>query len=588
MVAFVHFADTGYHYELMNTTVLSLSLCLVAAASTAAALDAPAPQQPVGADAQAQAAVALGTLPDFHLLDHMGRSHTAHRYIDAAALVFMAVSPKGEEARASLAEFARLSEQYSPHKIYFFAITPSAAPGQLPAASGNVPVLLDDAQIALPAIGLDHANECLIAETAHWNVLFRGDLRGQPGASRGLADALASFKEGGLVPFASAALGPALALEPMPEQVSYARDIAPLLERRCVSCHSDGQIGPFAMSSHRKVAGWAPMMAETVRAGRMPPWQADPGFGEFSNAMELSNQEKRKLLAWLEAGAPNDSPGADPLAAIAPAASRDWKLGQPDKVVPVPQAQRIPAEGQMEYIYYDVPLHLPPGTWLRGTEMRTQQPQVNHHMLVYLHDPGEPIDFTQEYIASYVPGHDPGFFPEGTGKPVPPDASLLFQLHYTPNGKPVEDAPELALYFCKTSPTREIFLGSAVDRSFQVPPFATEAEASASFIAPADITIYSLSPHMHYRGRRMFFEAFYPDGQREVLLSVPDYDFMWQHSYHLAQPKRIPKGTEIKVAGAFDNSVRNPLNPDPSQRLSWGDQSTDEMFIGSVLYAAAE
>lgn len=529
----------------------------------------------------------LGPLPDFRLLDQFGRSHTIRRYLDAYAVAIMAVPKDDPNLDARLAAFAELAKQYTPEKIYFFLVTPSAQPGTVGERAGDIPLLLDDAQVVLPALGLDHAYECVLAETAHWRVLFRGDLTSEDTLVRGLGDAIAAWRERKLEPVLTAPRGPRLDLQPMPVNVSYSREIGDLLAKKCAVCHSAGNVGPFSMDSHKKVAGWAEMMAETVRGGRMPPWQADPGFGVFSNAMGLTVQEKRMLLAWLDAGAPKDG-DVDPLAEYKPQSPKYWRLGTPDMVVKLPEPQQIPAEGVLDYVYYELPLEVPEGTWLQGTEVRITAPEVMHHVLVYMHRPGESIDFTQEYIASYVPGHDPGMFPEGTGKPVPRDARLLFQLHYTPNGKAVVDTPELGLYFCKTPPRHEIFLGSAVNRYFEIPAFAPEQEVEATFTAPSDILVYSLAPHMHFRGRRMFFEAQYPSGEREVLLSVPDYDFLWQHSYHLAQPKRIPKDTVIRVAGAFDNSVRNPLNPDPSQRLSWGEQSDEEMFIGSVLYRAAD
>ena len=561
-----------------NISVPFSLLLLALAAYPAFAVDIPQ-SQPV---AQAQPA-GLGKLPDFRLLDHMGKSHAAHRYLDATALAFMAVPKEDADLDARLAAYAALAQSYSDRRVYFFLVTPSAHPATLGDRSGGVPVLLDDAQIVLPALGLDHAYECVLATTAQWQVQFRGDLSGNGEGGRGLAEALAALESKNPEPFATAPRGPKLDLQPAPQNVSYTRDIAPILTSKCAGCHSDGNIAPFSMDSHRKVTGWADMMAETVRGGRMPPWQADPGFGHFSNAMELNVQEKRMLLAWLDGGAPKDGE-ADPLESFKAPDPRAWRMGQPDLIVQLPEPQEIPAEGVLEYKYYEMPLNLPAGTWVSGTEIRVTQPQVMHHVLVYMRRPGESIDFTQEYIASYVPGHDPGFYPKDTGKPVPPNATLLFQLHYTTNGKAVVDTPELGIYLHKSPPAHEIFLGSAVNKDFYVPAFEPEVEADATFTAPSDILIYSLSPHMHYRGSRMFFEAFYPDGEREVLLSVPDYDFYWQHSYHLAQPKRVPAGTTIRVAGAFDNSVRNPINPDPSQRLGWGDQSTDEMFIGSVLY----
>jgi len=529
-------------------------------------------------------AASVATLPDFRLLDQHGRSHTIRRYTDTKAVAIMAVAKNDPALVDRVSAFAAMAKAYGEQGIHFFLICPEAEAGALADRAGTLPVLLDEAQVVLPALGLGHAGECVLARTSDWKVLYHGDLGS---SADGLSAALAAITSGGAEIPTVAPSGPELALVALPTKLSYAEDIAPILSQRCVTCHSDGNIGPFSMDSHRKVAGRADMIAETIRNGAMPPWNTDPRFGHFSNAMELTRDEKRTLLAWIDAGTPKDG-DTDPLAEAKPAPAPTWKLGQPDLIVKLPEPQEIPADGVLDYRYYEMPLELPAGTWLRGTEVRITQSQVMHHVLVYMLQDGQEIDFTQEYIASYVPGHDPGFYPDGTGKPVPTKAKLLFQLHYTPNGKAVTDTPELGLYFCKEKPTHEIFLGSAVDRGIAIPAHATEAEASAVFRAPADILVYSLAPHMHYRGRRMSFEAIYPDGQHEMLLSVPSYDFYWQHSYHLAEPKRIPKGTVIQVAGAFDNSKRNPINPDPTKALRWGEQSTNEMFIGSILYRAAD
>lgn len=532
----------------------------------------------------ALAATPPDVLPDFRLLDQQGRAHTLHRYSDVKAVAIMALAPEVAAADAQVAAFAALAKAHKEAGVQFFYMTPAATAMPLGDATLDVPLLLDDAQVILPVLGLGRANECVLATSGNWQVQFRGDLGN---GDRGLGAALVALAQGAAMPSPTTPSGASLALDALPQGISYTKDIAPILAQRCVGCHSEGNIGPFNMDSHRRVAGRAEMMAESLRNGNMPPWNTDPRYGHFSNAMDLTRVEKRTLLAWLDAGAAKDGV-KDPLEAARPAPSPQWKLGQPDLVVKLPTPQEIPAEGVLDYRYYEMPLELPAGTWIRGTEVRITQPQVMHHVLVYLRRVGEDIDFTQEYIASYVPGHDPGFFPEGTGKPVPEKATLLFQLHYTPNGRAVTDTPELGIYLCKEKPAHEVFLGSAVNRNIQVPPRASESETSAVFRAPEDILVYSFAPHMHYRGSRMSFEAIYPDGRREMLLSVPTYDFYWQHSYHLAEPLRFPKGTVIQVDGAFDNSVRNPINPDPSQQLAWGEQSTDEMYIGSILYRAAD
>jgi hypothetical protein len=400
--------------------------------------------------AVAAAGAAQAALPDFRLLDTTGRAHTIHRYVDASAIVIMAIAPGDPALEAKLTAFAELAASHKDTNVFCFLLAPAPLAAPIAGPAAGIPVLVDDAQIVLPALGLTHAFQCVMAEPVHWGVFYRGDLSGG-------AAALTAFQSGAPQPAAAPVSGAMLALDPCAAgAVSYTKDIVPILSSRCVACHSEGNIAPFSMDSHRKVAGRAAMIAETVRAARMPPWNADPKFGHFSNAMGLSTIEKRTLLAWIDAGAPKDG-DADPLTEIKVARPTGWRLGQPDMVVKLPEPQQIPADGTLEYKYYEVPLDLPEGTWLRGTEVRISQPEVMHHVLVYMRHAGEEIDFTQEYIASYVPGHDPGFFPEGTGKPVPANATLLFQLHYTPNGRAVTDSPELGIYLCKEKPQHEVF-----------------------------------------------------------------------------------------------------------------------------------
>ncbi|MBI1317471.1 MAG: hypothetical protein GC168_00795 [Candidatus Hydrogenedens sp.] len=525
----------------------------------------------------------LGTLADFRLLDQTGFSHQAHRYVDLKALVIMAVPMRDDALEENVAAFRELAARLGAGDVHFFMMAPSPEPGKPGELSGGLPVLLDDAQVIMPTLGLDHAYECVVAETVNWNILYRGNLLSVDGAP-GLEQALLGLSDGTMGPTAVAPSGRDLQFAPAPEHVDYEKDIAPILAQRCVTCHSDGNAGPFAMSSHKKVQGWSSMMAETIRNGRMPPWNADPAYGHFANDNSLSVTEKRALLAWLDAGAPKDETEADPLPALQPKAAAEWKLGTPDYIVRLPEPQLVPADGLQDYRYYEVPLPKEAARWLRGAEVRPTAPGVVHHVLAFLSEPGRGVDLEGEYVASYVPGHVPGFFPENTGKPLPEGSSILFQLHYTPNGRETVDESELGLFFYDSPPEHELFLGSAINRDFTVPPQDPDHVVTADFRAKHDILVYTLSPHMHYRGSRMYYEAQYPDGRSEVLLSVPNYDFNWQHTYALKEPKVLPKGTTVRVVGAFDNSVRNPLNPDPTQTLHWGDQSIEEMFIGSMLY----
>jgi hypothetical protein len=230
--------------------------------------------------------------------------------------------------------------------------------------------------------------------------------------------------------------------------------------------------------------------------------------------------------------------------------------------------------------------------WVRGVDVRPSNRKVTHHALVFVRYPEhlrgqEPAwrGGTGGYFGAYVPGQQVYLFPDGTGKFLPKGSTLILQLHYTPTGKPETDLTRVGLYLSAGEPRRELLTRAATDKEFLIPAGAAEHEVSASHTVSEDVLLHELAPHMHYRGRRMSFEARYPDGSTEVLLSVPDYDFAWQSLYRLATPKPISAGTVITCRGAFDNSPANPSNPDPTKDVRFGEQSWDEMFIGYMNYS---
>jgi hypothetical protein len=183
-------------------------------------------------------------------------------------------------------------------------------------------------------------------------------------------------------------------------------------------------------------------------------------------------------------------------------------------------------------------------------------------------------------LVGWAPGANARFYPEGTGKFLPKGCKLRFQLHYTPYGKEATDLTELGLYLLPQRPTTEVRMTGVANLDFKIPPHQADVHTLAIADLPRDTMIYELAPHMHKRGSWFRYEALYPDGKYEVLLSVPRYNFNWQHTYRLTQPKRVPAGTRILCTGGFDNSTSNPDNPDPEKAVRWGDQSFDEMFIG--------
>jgi hypothetical protein len=343
------------------------------------------------------------------------------------------------------------------------------------------------------------------------------------------------------------------------------------------------------MTDHATVRGWSPMMGEVLRTGRMPPWQADPAFGRFADDLGLPDAERATLLRWIEAGAPRGD-GPDPLAEHPAVPVPEWPLGPPDLVVEASE-RRLPAAGVIPYLYERVEIPLDREAWVRAVDLRPSNPAVMHHALVWIDYPDgehaprtEGPRFTRGMLAGYVPGRRMRPFPAGTGYRLPAGSKLYFQLHYTATGRPETDRPRLGLYFADGPLEHELRTGAAANFEFEIPPHAADHQETAIEVLDHDVVLYRMTPHMHYRGKRMRIDARFPDGRVETLLSVPRYDFNWQHQYVFDPPRRLPKGTAIEVTAGFDNSARNPANPDPDVAVSYGEQSYEEMLFGYFLY----
>ncbi|MBI2421193.1 MAG: redoxin domain-containing protein [Candidatus Hydrogenedentes bacterium] len=536
---------------------------------------------------------------DFRLIDHRGASHQIHRFLDKKFIVLTAWQhdcPDTAAISAAIDELAALDVA----AIAALGVSPSPlaahdAVTQKAAALGiHAPILLDEAQLIVPQLGLEYAGDTLLVEAGSWKVLQRGTAASAEGV-QALRAALESCLKGEGIPVSAAPAGEGacvLDVAPQLQDVSYSKDIAPILAAHCVACHSPGNGAPFSFSDAKKAQGWAKMTKEVVLTQRMPPWSADPHIGVFKNGRGLSPEEQRKLAAWIDAGAVVGAGESDPLSKLELPAPRAWLLGAPDLVLAFEKPEVIPPEGVQKYRHIFVKSNLTEDKWLRGADVLPGNAAVVHHVLVFMKYPEDkdwmqydPVDGMRSFTAGFVQGKEVAFFPEGTGMFVPAGTEFMFQMHYTATGKEETDVSELGLYFCKEKPERELMMRTAFHINFAIPPHATDYEISAKHLVKQDSMLYSMTPHMHFRGSRMRYDAHFPDGTSKTLLSVVNYDFNWQHLYELAEPVFLPQGTKIECVGAFDNSVRNEFNPNPDDTVEFGQQSWEEMYIGYIAYA---
>lgn len=367
-------------------------------------------------------------------------------------------------------------------------------------------------------------------------------------------------------------------------EVNYSKHISRLVQAKCVECHRPEGIAPFALTSYRQVKGWAKMVQEVVHERRMPPWGLEPGIGKWANDPSLTEAELAMLDHWIENGMPRGD------AADLPEPRTfhdDWSIGEPDVVLEMPEEITIPATGVIDYQYYQMETNFDEDVYVEALEVLPGNRKVVHHIIIFCSDPNDPNDekseFTTPMLDVYAPGSPAGALPKGQARFIPKGATLVWQVHYTPTGKEETDRSKLGLVFSKGPVEEVIRTATVVNTGFKIPAHHPNYRVEGEMDFPADATIYSFTPHMHYRGKSMDFVLTYPDGREEVACSIPKYDFNWQLDYQLAEPLHVPKGATLKVVGHFDNSEDNPYNPDPSKPVTWGEQTWEEMLMGGIF-----
>jgi mono/diheme cytochrome c family protein len=368
--------------------------------------------------------------------------------------------------------------------------------------------------------------------------------------------------------------------------LTYAEDVAPILNQHCIGCHQAGQIGPMALSDPDDVKGWAKMINEVVQSGRMPPWHADPDVGEFANARRLSDQEKQTIAQWATSGAAIGDRSRIP--DFAPR-TNGWQFAElPDLVLPVSlKSVEVHPTGEMDYLYFKSDYVFEKERWVSAVQILPGNHAVVHHILAFIESPNGrqvvgDLEGIDGYLAGYVPGLTVFPYPAGTAKRIPANSRLIFQVHYTPIGSPQTDHSQIGIYFADPkSVEREVVTTSAIRRKLEIPPENSDYQvASYSHRSLANAQLLGMMPHMHLRGKSFRYELQRSDGAIAPLLNVPRYDFHWQSSYRLARPLELRDGDRIACVAQFDNSAGNPNNPDPTQTVRWGDQTREEMMIG--------
>ncbi|MBV8733090.1 MAG: thiol-disulfide isomerase, partial [Acidobacteriia bacterium] len=396
----------------------------------------------------------------------------------------------------------------------------------------------------------------------------------------------------------------ALAVDAAP--VTFYRDVLPILQENCQSCHRPGEAAPMPFLTYENTRPWAKAIKRAVLARQMPPWNADTRYGDFRNERKLSAEAIEILAAWVDGGAlEGDLKDAPP-----PVSWRnDWEI-EPDKVIALPELP-VPARGTVELTDVVVPTDFARDAWISSIEIRPGNRAVVHHVIVSVLPHHADADYGVPHTeqkkrdaegaaterippsdrlrglvgveAVYVPGAEPmNYGMYGAAMLLPGGSDLLVQIHYTPNGTATTDQTKIGFTFGKQEPAQKfVTVGPTALRDaahFHIPAGDPNWETHTELVFTADARLVWFLPHMHLRGKDMTYRLRYPNGESKTLLSVK-WDFNWQMAYEAAKSIPVPKGSRLEVTAHFDNSINNRFNPDPKVDVWWGDQTWEEMMV---------
>jgi hypothetical protein len=540
---------------------------------------------------QAPMAEVAARIDNFRLVSADGYARELYRLKDAPAVVVVMHAAGSPDTAAVAPKLEALKAEWAPKGVEFMMLNSNPNDKReaiLADAAKNgitVPVLQDDLQLVGGQIGASRVAQAFVVDPKTWKIAYSGPLTADP-IKQLVEGKSASVKHDTLKTQAIAFPSRSLAAKAQFAKISYANEIAPLIEAKCIACHQEGGIAPFGFESYEKVKQFSGMIREAVRTDRMPPWDPDPHVGKFKDDKSLSGTQITTLINWIEAGAPRGE-GEDRLAKVKHVAP-EWPLGKPDLIVDIPK-YTIPATGYVDYQYPTVANPLKEGKWLKAATAKVSQRQGVHHILSGVIPEGATSRGMQAWgggVGGYTVGMESTVAPNGIGSWVPAGGQFGYQMHYTPFGKEAVSAEQIGLYFYKDGEMPDLVMREMplVDQFIEIPANDGAHKEIAYFDFPKDAILHTAVVHAHYRGTYSKLELMTPDGKRETILNVPFYDFNWQRMYEFEKPIDIPAGSKVIATYVYDNSKRNPANPNPNEKIVWGDQSFEEMFYTSLRY----
>lgn len=547
-------------------------------------------------------------MPDFELTDFRGHGWSSADFADKKAVVVLFLGTECPLVRLYASRLNEIAEQFSSKEVQLIGINSNLqdSMAELSAFARDTeiefPLLKDPSNRVADLFKAQRTPEAFVFDGDR-KLVYRGRIDDQYTYGRQrpnviqeyIVDALNSSLKGKDVEIAETEpvgciIGRSSRIKADANaEVTYSEHISRILQDKCVSCHRPGEIAPFSLLEYDEVSGWADMICEVINENRMPPWHANPAHGKFKNDIRLTATEKDLINRWVDGGVAEGDPKLLPEPRTF---TQGWQIGEPDAVIPMSETPfQVPATGVVEYKYFEVPTRFKEDRWINAAEIRIGNRAVVHHVIVALAGEGGSVHggVDSEWIAACAPGSPPLQLPEGYAKLIPAGSTLIFQLHYTPNGTAQEDISSVGFKFVDPDTVKKaVGTQEVINQRFVIPAGKANHKVVARRKVKEDAIVLTLFPHMHLRGKAFRYEAKYPDGSTEILLDVPQYDFNWQNSYIFEEPKQLPKGTLITCTAHFDNSKKNIANPNPRKSVRWGDQTFEEMMIGYFDMALAD
>lgn len=370
---------------------------------------------------------------------------------------------------------------------------------------------------------------------------------------------------------------------------TYSKEISRILQDNCAGCHRPGiQFTPMALTDYKSVRPWAKSIKKAVSERSMPPWHADPAYGDFKNDISLADADIDSIVRWVDAGAPRGNPSDLPAPRVY--SEEGWQIGEPDVIIDMGRDFEVPADGTVPYRFFAVKTDFAQDMWVQAMEAKAGNLNVVHHIVIYVRNPRDGVpdhragQLGQGLLGALSPGNTPSVYLPGQGKLIKKGATLIFNMHYNTNGIAQTDRSYVGLKLHREPVKQRVITRGVANMGFAIPPNENNFEIRSEFTFDQDSTLISIMPHMHLRGKDFKYSLFYPDGSSETILSVPKYNFDWQVYYHYDKPIKMPAGTRMECVAHMDNSSENPQNPNPNETVTFGPQTWEEMMIGWIDY----